>query len=209
MRAYHFVAETLRDGRAVPADGEWLEHEGPMVMCESGLHASLHPFDALQYAPGATLCLVDVEGVVEEQGDKLVARRRRIVRRVDATALLREFARWCALQVIHLWDAPAVVREYLETGREDLRDAASDAARAAAGDAAWAAAWAAAGDAAWDAAWDAASDAAWAAAGDAAWAAASDAARDAASDAARAAAGDAQRAKFAEMVNAAFGMEEL
>ena len=153
MRAYHFVAETLRDGRAVPADGEWLEHEGPMVMCESGLHASLHPFDALQYAPGATLCLVDVEGVVEEQGDKLVARRRRIVRRVDATALLREFARWCALQVIHLWDAPAVVREYLETGREDLRDAASDAARAAAG--------------------------------------------------------DAQRAKFAEMVNAAFGMEEL
>ncbi|OFW58462.1 MAG: hypothetical protein A2133_00850 [Actinobacteria bacterium RBG_16_64_13] len=160
MRAYHFVGATLRDGREIPEDGEWLEHESLVAMCESGLHASRHPFDALQYAPGATLCLVDVEGVVEDQDDKLVARRRRIVRRVDATALLREFARWCVLQVIHLRDAPAVVREYLETGREDLRTAA------------WAAAW----DAAWDAAW--------------------------------AAAWDAQRAKFAEMVNAAFGMEE-
>ena len=57
-----------------------------------------------------------------------------------------------------LWDMPPVVREYLMTGRKDIRDAARDAARAAAN-----AAWDAASDAAnaaWDAAWDAASDAA-------------------------------------------------
>lgn len=41
--AYHFVGETLRDGRPVPADGEWLEHDGKIIMCEAGLHASLHP----------------------------------------------------------------------------------------------------------------------------------------------------------------------
>jgi hypothetical protein len=66
---------------------------------------------------------------------------------IEATSLLREFARKCALDVIHLWDAPAIVKEYLETGKEELR----------------AAAWAAAGDAAWAAAGDAARAAAWAA----------------------------------------------
>jgi hypothetical protein len=187
MRAYHFVAETLRDGRPVPPDGEWLEHEGPLAMCESGLHASRHPYDALQYAPGSTLCLVEVDGEMVEQDDKLVARRRMIVNRIDASPLLRSFARWCALQVIHLWSAPDVVRRYLETGDESLRDAA--------GAAAWAAAGAAAGDAARAAARDAAGDAA----GDAAWAAAWAAAWDAA--------GAAQRQHFAEMVDAALAAE--
>ena len=36
----------------------------------------------------------------------------------------REFARWCALQVIHLWDCPEIVRLYLETGDESIRAAA-------------------------------------------------------------------------------------
>ena len=157
VMAYHFVGETLRDGRPVPPDGEWLEHSGRCVLCRSGLHASRSPFDALKYAPGATLCLVECAGVEGEEGDKLVCRRRRIVKRIDATDLLRKFARQCALDVIHLWDAPDVVRRYLETGDESLRAAARDAAwvdawsaaraaaRAAAGDAAWAAATAAAG----------------------------------------------------------------
>jgi hypothetical protein len=38
-----------------------------------------------------------------------------------------EFARWCALQVTHLWDAPDVVCEFLETGNEDLKEAAKKA----------------------------------------------------------------------------------
>ncbi|MET3929535.1 hypothetical protein ABIE51_001422 [Lysobacter sp. OAE881] len=225
--AYHFVADTLRDGSPILADGEWLEHDGEVVICKSGLHASSHPFDALQYAPGKTLCLVEVEGVVTRQEDKLVAKRRRIVKRIDAEPLMREFSRWCALQVIELWDAPEVVRQYLTTGDESLRAAARDAARdaaraaawAAARDAAWAAAWAAARDAAWAAAWAAARDAArdaaraaaWAAARDAAWAAAWAAARDAAWAAAwaaaRDAARDAQRDRFKKMVDGAFRLE--
>ena len=144
MRAYHFVSDTLRDGRPVPADGEWLEHTGPLKLCASGLHASICPFDALQYAPGNTLCLVELGGEIAHGEDKVVASRRRIIARIDAEPLLREFARWCALQVIERWDAPDVVRRYLETGDESFRAAA------------WAAAWdAAARDAAWDAARDA------------------------------------------------------
>ena len=41
--AFHFVGDTLRDGRPIPSDGEWLTHDGPVVMCISGLHASLEP----------------------------------------------------------------------------------------------------------------------------------------------------------------------
>jgi hypothetical protein len=170
MLAYHFVGDALRDGRPVPADGEWLVHEGPVEICVSGLHASRHPFDALQYAPGGTLCLVECEDIVTEHDDKFVCRRRKIVKRIEATGLMHEFARICALSVIDKWDAPDVVRRYLETGDESIRaaaraaalDAARDAARDAAGAAAWAAEWAAARAlAAWAAARAAAGAAAW------------------------------------------------
>ena len=40
-------------------------------------------------------------------------------------------ARWCAAQVVHLWDAPEVIREYLRTGDASLRVAAGDEAKSA------------------------------------------------------------------------------
>jgi hypothetical protein len=52
-------------------------------------------------------------------------------------ATLREFARWCALQVIDLWEAPDVVRQWLATGDESIRSAARSAAMFAASAAAW------------------------------------------------------------------------
>src|SRR5690606_13595763 len=132
---------------------------------------------ALMYAPGPVLCLVEVDQFREEHEDKLVARRRRIVRRVDLTDDMRAFARRCALDVIRLWDAPDVVRRYLETGDESLRNAAWAAATDTMRDVATAAAWDIATAAAWDAARDAATEAARDAAWDAAWSAAYDAAR--------------------------------
>lgn len=171
--AWHWVGGTLRNGSPVPEDGETLVHDGPVTMCRSGLHASRRIIDALKFAPGGTVCRVEVAGIVEEQDDKLVCRERTILWRVDAEDLLRDFARRCALDVIDLWDAPEVVREYLETGDESLRegawyaargtgrsDAARAAARRAARDAVWGFAWLAAGEAAWYAARGAASDAA-------------------------------------------------
>jgi hypothetical protein len=208
LYAWHFIAgNKLRDGTEAPPDGEWLKYTGNLVMCRSGLHASRQPFDALSYAPGNTLCLVECAGEIIEEEDKLVCAERRIICRWDATELLRYFARMQALSVIHLWEKkpPDSVCDYLATGDESLKDAAGvaagdaaedawvaagvaagDAARAAAGDAARAAAWAAAAGAA-------ARAAAWAAAGAAARAAAGDAARVAAGAAARVAAGDAAR----------------
>jgi len=134
MYGYHFTADRLRNGEPIPAIGEWLEYDGDIVPCRSGLHASEHPFDALQYAPGNLLHRVELEGDLQSHGepvDKWVGRCRRILATIDAEPLLQEFARWCALQVIHLWDAPAVVREYLETGDESKRAVAEEAAREA------------------------------------------------------------------------------
>lgn len=70
----------------------------------------------------------------------------------------RHSARQRALEAAHMWDMPAVVREYLETGDETKRVAASRAARDAAASRAVSAtardaAWVAANAAAWDIAW--------------------------------------------------------
>ena len=134
IKAWHFAGPTLRDGRPLPADGETLYHTGPLSMCVSGLHASRQIMDALQYAPGSTICRVECGGEVVEDTDKLVCTERTILWRVDGEALVHDFARRCALDVTHLWNAPEVVTRYLKTGDESIRDAA--------GAVAWAAAWA-------------------------------------------------------------------
>lgn len=130
MRAYHFVGKTLRDGSPIPPDGEWLEFYGDPLMCEQGLHASKDPFDALKYAPGATLCLVELGGTIIERTDKVVATRRKIIKRVDLTDTLRYFARMQALSVVHLWDAPRLVLEARAAARAASAARDADAARA-------------------------------------------------------------------------------
>ena len=177
VRAWHFVGEKLRDGQPIPDDGEWLIHTGELALCASGLHASRHPMDALQYAPGTILCLVECDGKIIEQQDKLVCERRRIVARKDAADGIRYFARMQALSVAHLWDIPDVCIDFLMTGiaRANANAAANDAANAttraaamAANDAAIDAANAAnaaandAANAATSAAWNAAKATTWA-----------------------------------------------
>lgn len=146
--AWHFVGATLRDGSPIPANGKWLKFKGPLALCKIGLHFSRLPHQALECAPGDTLCLVEIGGeIIEPAGDdKGVCSRRKIIARMDATELLRYYARMQAVKALEYWETepPAVVCDYLMTGDESIRDAA----RAAARDAAWAAAWAAARDAA-------------------------------------------------------------
>ena len=200
LLAWHFVGEMLHNGDAIPADGVVLRHSGPLAMCESGLHASVRIMDALSYAPGETVCRVECSGETIIGDGKLACRKRQILWRLDATEVLREFARWCALSVIDLWDAPAIAREYLSTGDESKRAAARAAALAAeqhsardvARVAARAAALAAAGGSEWHAARHATRHVARAAALAAALAAARVAARDVALD--------AQNQKLAAMV---------
>jgi hypothetical protein len=158
------------DGREIKI-GKVHTIDGEIIPCKRGLHLSIRAIDALKYAPGPIVYKVRGRGVIVPHGypvDKYACSKREYLSGgADCTDLLRKFARQCALDVIHLWNAPQVVKDYLTTGNEDLRAAA------------WAAAWAAAGAAAWAAAWYAA------------WAAA----RDAARDAARVAARDAARVK--------------
>ena len=211
LTVYHFTdGNTLRNGDPIPKIGKWLKHKGDIIPCESGLHGSEHPSDALYYAPGSMLHLCELRGDLQshdEPVDKWVGRERKILKSIDATSLLMEYARWCALQVIHLWkDAPQVVLDYLKTGDENLKEDAWDATLAAQ-------------DAAWYAAWDAARDAALGAARAVAWGAARGAARSAALGAARSAALGAARGaawalgeggekimrdRFKEMVDGAF-----
>jgi hypothetical protein len=213
IEGWHFCRDgRLRDGRPVVI-GEWLQHVGPLKLCERGYHASKRLIDALNYAHGWTICRVEVDGEIHQDADKLVARRRRCTAMIDGEAILRAFARWCALQVIHVWDAPEIVRRYLETGDETIRDAARHAARNATCAAAMEAR-----DAARAAARAAARDATWAAAGDATWAAATAATARVAADeaaatwpatwpAAWAAARDKQDAELTRLVTAAMEVQ--
>ncbi len=202
------------DGRMVEV-GVPLEIDGPPVLCARGMHACRRAIQALKYAESAIVARVECGGEIVEGDDKLTCTQLIPVAIFDATDALRHFARLCALDVIEKWDAPEIVRRYLETGDESIREAARDAGWAAAWDtaryaaqaAARAAGWAAARDAARDAAWDtvryAARGAGWAAARAAAWAAraaAWAAARDAARDAAWDAAGDAQNDRLEKIL---------
>lgn len=153
-------AETLRyyDGRKIKV-GVTHEVKSDPVLCVVGLHASPTVYDALQHARGNILFRVELGGEIVHGDDKSVATKRTYIARIDAEPILRDFARKCALKVIHLWNCPRIVKEYLETGDETKRTAACSAAKSAflanPQNRAGAAAWAAARVAAWDAARDA------------------------------------------------------
>ncbi len=218
MMAWHWVMKSdtgpvLRDGRPVVV-GEWVEHDGKLELCISGLHASEDILDALRYAPGAVVCRVECDGEIVRDTDKLACTRRRVEWMIDAESVLRLFACDCAERALtrereagrepdaRSWRAIEVARGFAvgSATRDDLI-AASAAAWAAydAANAAHAAAWAAYDAAAWaaSAAANAAHAAAWAAydaanaASAAAWAAYD--AANAAAWAAHAAAWDAER----------------
>ena len=165
--------------------GGTLTANGRLALCENGMHASERVVDALRYAPGATLCRVELSGRILHGDDKLCARHRRAIAMADVTPQLREFALLCAERVLPSYEkrfpGDTRVRECIATTRrylagqaataEDLlasRQAAHAAAADAAADAAAAAAdayatyVAAAADATYDAAYAAAADAAYA-----------------------------------------------
>ena len=150
--------------------------DGEYASCESWLHASPTPWDALGYASGPVLWEVEILGDVVPRGDpitKFSARSRKYVRCVDLTSILRRFAAERALLAAHLWHISDIVREYIQDeargqDRSDIRkvvqeepweiaekvgrDAAVDAAR----DTVKATSWAIAQDVAWGEDWNAA-----------------------------------------------------
>jgi hypothetical protein len=118
--------------------------EGPLVMYEHGLHWSRRIIDALQYAPGNTICLVEAWGDVQEQDDKGVSTHRGVLAKMNGKKLLRLFAADCAEEALTLckvtdkrsWAAVEVARKYANgKATKEVLDAAGAAARAAARDA--------------------------------------------------------------------------
>ena len=108
--------------------GESHHVDGTIVPCRWGLHASRNPLHALRYAHGNILWGVELFGkIIPHLDDKYVASNRRYLWRIDADDMLRRFARKCALDVSHLWNAPDVVNKYLRTGDSKLREVAWNA----------------------------------------------------------------------------------
>jgi len=159
MKAYYFGTKNRQlrygDNRHIMIDRTH-KVDGPPILCEHGLHGSIKAMDALRYAPGPILYEVELSGQLDIGDDKIAATERKYLRSFDATDLLREFARRQAMINItkikpycSAEDYDLIV-EWLETGNEEIREAAEVAA--------WSAAWSA--WSAWSAANDAAAEAA-------------------------------------------------
>lgn len=111
MQAYHFLKDDLSSDRGKLRRpwkvGETRSINGEPIMCLRGFHASPTPYDALIYAPGSMLCVVELgDDARTEAGheDKLVSRSRTLIRYVDASKDLRLFAADCAERVLHVFE---------------------------------------------------------------------------------------------------------
>jgi len=188
---WHFAK--IENGNPVMRDGTIIEigkeyHVEKAELCESGYHGSARIIDALQHAPGPWISKRIITGDIKKGKDKVCGKRCIHTKGFDATEILRKFTCMCALDVIHLWDAPTIVIKYLKTGDKSIRSdawaaavrntasaaasTARDAARAAADAARWDTVSAASGatlNAARATAWDTVRDDAWDAARGATW----------------------------------------
>ena len=178
--AFHFSQANKKlqygDGRMMKT-GRTHKVKCQPILCKQGLHASVRLIDALSYAPGPYLWLVELSGKVVRGDDKLVATERKYLGGFHADTLLREFARKQALINIekikpYCSDADYdLINRWLLTGDIKLRSAAESEADSAARSAAESAADSAAWSAAESEAESEARAASWAAARAASWAA--------------------------------------
>ena len=128
IKAWHFTGPTLRDGTPLPRIGEWLWHQGEIVPCKSGLHASQRIWDAILYCrliPCETPILhrVQLRGeLVFHNGTKVVGRERKILASRNVDKLLKRFAVEQATRVANItgFQIPEVVLKYWETFDSNL-----------------------------------------------------------------------------------------
>ena len=86
-----------------PAAGQWLEVDGALDACVSGVHAT--SLDALAYWLEDELWAAELDGEILDLGTVLVARRGRLVARIEAwPQVSREFALDCATHAQTLAD---------------------------------------------------------------------------------------------------------
>ena len=126
--------------------GEWHAAVGELCACKNGFHASEKPLDAFNYVRGVAVAIVEVDGEVITEGNKICAQRMRATAIVPWTKIDSvELAIFAAELVLPIWlaaypddDRPAKAIEMAK------QYSAAGAAAYAAADAAYAAAYAAA-----------------------------------------------------------------
>jgi hypothetical protein len=125
MEAWYFCNKReLHEGTPLEV-GRAYTVEGLLKPCNRGPRWSKWALNALRYASGSIICRVRYGGdVLYDDDDNGYSSERTVLWAADVTVLLHEFARWCASQVLPLWDAPAMMREFLVTGDESIRYAA-------------------------------------------------------------------------------------
>lgn len=160
-QAWHFLYGNWQTGydKLTVKIGEKLTYSGemPPIIARRGLHASDRLIDALKHANGSVITAVECSGtVIEQRGDdKFVCTERTALWGYDATDELRVFSRLVAKEALEKFfdedkfgKLDPVIKQWLETGDEQLRSAAESVARSvarsAARSAAHSAAWSAA-----------------------------------------------------------------
>ena len=99
MIAYKFLSSDragLFSGVTWPEPGTWLEADGEVERCVSGIHA-VHPEGLLGWIDDE-LWTCELAGILEDDGQELVAKRGRLLERVAAwnETAAHDFARACA-----------------------------------------------------------------------------------------------------------------
>ena len=135
VKAWYFstAEKKLRygDDRHI-AIGTTHEVEGKPLCCAHGLHGCEMILDALNYAPGTIIWIVELDGAMDIQDDKVAATSRTYLHGgIDVLPIILAWSRRVALDVAHLWDIPEIVRRYLETGDQAIAGAANAFAYAA------------------------------------------------------------------------------
>lgn len=151
MKAFYFATherKLRRDDNRPIVVGETHTVDVEPIPCVRGLHASKQLLDALWYAPGSILYLVELGGQIVETSDKVCASSRTYLAEFDANQLLVKFACQCALEVVeqirpYTKDYDLIV-EFLKSSTDlsaaDVARATARATARASNDAAYAAA---------------------------------------------------------------------
>ena len=128
---------------------EWREVEGKLVLCENGFHLCDGELHLLKWL-GQAIYEAEYDGEIVRGDDKVVVRKARIIRKLDAwnERTARLFACDCAEHVLHIFENEYPddnrPRKVIEVARRyangEVNEEEWDAASAAASAAAWAAA---------------------------------------------------------------------
>ena len=122
--------------------GEWREVTGELVLCENGLHGCDGERQLVQWL-GPLVCEMEYDGEVVRGEDKVIGRRARLLRRIEAwnERTARLFACDCAERVLPIFErerpGDSRPRVAIETSRRFADGEATQDELAAAMDAAW------------------------------------------------------------------------